>query len=365
MALLSLVAKLGLDTTGFQQGINKAGKQASQFGSQLKNQLASAFSVAAVTAFARDLAQTVNRIKDLSEQFGVTTDEVQRIDFALKQSGLAFEDFGMAITKMGGARKEAVENAGDLREAFERYGLTLDKLNSPLRSNSSLVIELANNMAKGGISTKEQADMVEMFGTKASKLATVLANLQDVEVPAMFSNEDIERVDKLTKSLEALSLQLKVIAATTFGGAIDTFTKAIQSVTTKNKSPLERAAALSDMAVMLSNPFAAVAKNLLGIGGNKAGQANQAQDVKKVLDQANQMNGQGLFEVDKNKKEEKLQAMAPAAGRPLQAADQLGRIGAFSGGASQSVYQEIRKNTSTLQQIQRVLEVRGIVVRDL
>ena len=202
MALLSLVAKLGLDSTGFQQGINKASKQASQFGSSLKATLAAAFSVAAVGAFVRNLGEAVGRIKDLSEQFGVTTTEIQNVDFALKQGGMAFEDFGQAMSKMGQARRDAVEGNMELRATFEKYGLTVEKLNNPQLRSFDLLMMMSEAMSGMNITAREQVEIQDILGPRAAKLANILGSLSTTKPPDIFKDEDIERIDKAGKSLE-------------------------------------------------------------------------------------------------------------------------------------------------------------------
>src|SRR5262245_57657325 len=129
--LFSLVAALGLDGKGFQRGLDKAGKTADQFAGDLKSKLTGAFTAGAVVAYVRHVAQAVGRVKDLSEQFSVTTDEVQKLDAAAKQSGQTFEDMGTAIEKVGAARKDAAEGNEELRATFSKFGVSLEQLNNP------------------------------------------------------------------------------------------------------------------------------------------------------------------------------------------------------------------------------------------
>ena len=79
MAILSLIAKLGLDGSTFETGLKRAKSLTDKFRSSVGAQLGAAMSVAAVTAFAAKVVQTADAIGDLSEQLNISTDDVQRL----------------------------------------------------------------------------------------------------------------------------------------------------------------------------------------------------------------------------------------------------------------------------------------------
>lgn len=374
MALLSLVAKLGLDKTGFEQGLNSATNRVNAFGSSLKATLAGAFSVAAVTAFLRSMEQTIGRIKDLSEQFAVTTDEVQNVDFALKQSGLAFEDLASAMARMGQARREAVEGgpgADELRKTFEKYKLTLAQLNSPQMRNFDLLIMMSDAMSRMNMTAREQVEIQDLLGPKAARLANVLAALSETKAPQVFTAEDIDRIDKASKAIDNLVASLQKMAA----GPVARFAETLQEEVEKFKA---RGFKLTDL---LFAPGRAALPSIL----NPLRAAIFGKDTKTPAAAQNQPAANapaandigGLFEVDKNRKagREALDkamkldsAPLPSFSRQglgLTSADQLGRIGAFSGGGVGSLQGQMKKTADTLVEIRNVLAVRGIVIKDL
>lgn len=366
MALLSLVAKLGLDKTGFEQGLNSASKRVSSFGSGLKTALAGAFSIAAIGAFLRSLDQTIGRIKDLSEQFSVTTDEVQNVDFALKQSGLAFEDLGQAMAKMGQARREAVEGgpgADELRKTFEKYGLTLDQLNSPQMRNFDLLMKMSDAMSRMNLTAREQVEIQDLLGPRAAKLANVLANLTNTKPPSLFTQEDIDRIDKASKSMDALYATVQKMAAAPIGRFAESLNQGLQDWSNKPGKWWQKIFTTDAKGGPLAKAINAA---LFG------GEDKQKQEVQKAVESRlpagavqapnNPQDMGGLFELDKNRK---LPALQERAANPLTAADQLGRIGAFSGGGVGSLQGQMKKTADTLVEIRNVLAVRGIVIKDL
>jgi len=371
MALLSLVAKLGLDKTGFEQGLNSATNRVNAFGSSLKATLAGAFSVAAVTAFLRSMEQTIGRIKDLSEQFAVTTDEVQNVDFALKQSGLAFEDLASAMARMGQARREAVEGNEELRAVFAKYGLTIQQLNSPQMRNFDLLMMMSEAMSQMNMTAREQVEIQDLLGPRAARLANVLATLSETKAPQIFTTEDIDRIDKASKAIDNLVASLQKMAA----GPVARFAETLQEEVEKFKA---RGFKLTDL---LFAPGRAALPSIL----NPLRAAIFGKDTKTPAAAQNQPAANapaandigGLFEVDKNRKagREALDkamkldsAPLPSFSRQglgLTSADQLGRIGAFSGGGVGSLQGQMKKTADTLVEIRNVLAVRGIVIKDL
>lgn len=103
MGLLSLIAKLGLDITNYERNMAKAEHlakdTAKEISSSVKSTLAGFFGVAAAEEAIRRTIEYTTRVKDLSEQWRMTTDQVQRLDAASKKVGLTFEDWERVIGK--------------------------------------------------------------------------------------------------------------------------------------------------------------------------------------------------------------------------------------------------------------------------
>lgn len=373
MALLSLVAKLGLNTTGFDQGLSKAGKQASAFGSGLKTVLAGAFSVAAITGFVKGIADTVGRIKDLSEQFGVTTDEVQNIDYAMKQSGMSFEDFGAAMNKLGPARREAATGNQELADTFAKFGVSAEDLQNPLLSNKDILMKVAEAMRGTNVTAADQAAIMDLLGPKAARLANVLAGLDGFEAPSMFSEEDIAAIDQISKELELFwrDVQIGAVESTKsvidFGKDIYTFLSTLFDELGKRwKDVLNPFKSGSSIAESVNAAVDEAGRQAAQREDDRANeQAQREKDrasAKKKRDEELKNAGPLFKQKDQETEEVKTQQTQLPA---LRQADQLGRIGAFSGGTSNNVSAQLKKSNDTLTAIQRVLEVRGIKIQEL
>lgn len=129
MALLSILAKLGLDKTGFDSSLTQAGKQVNRFGSDLKGAIAGAFSVAVITAFAKRTIEAASRISDLAKQLGVSSEAMQEFDFAAKQSGASIDDIATSFKGLARARDEALGDSGSKAAgAFRAMGISQQEL---------------------------------------------------------------------------------------------------------------------------------------------------------------------------------------------------------------------------------------------
>lgn len=356
MALLSFIAKLGLDKTGFDAGLKSAGKQVSGFGKDLKSQLAGAFTFAAAASFARDIATTVNRIKDLSEQFAVTTDEVQKMDFALKQSGLQFEDLGVALATIGRQRREAAEGDKETLDTFKKFGITLNDLQNPEKRNIDLLMQLSASTRAANMTAADQVKLLDLIGPKALKLSNVLSELSKIDPPEMFSAEDIDRIDKMTKAVERLKLELQVMVSKATLPFVENFAKAFGAIRERGLKGVPEA--MSRLNPLSIGPNIAMDRARAKAGADATGAAEASIQIGKFM--AGLFGGRGggvMF--DEKQKDKKLVKEATSS---IQS-DQFGRIGAFTGQAANTAIQIARQHLRETEQIKSALVRNGILIR--
>lgn len=193
MATLSLFAKLGLDKTGFDAGMKGASKQVEKFGRDIKSTIAGAFTFAAVRQYIGGMVEAANRIKDFSEQSGFTTDEVQKLDDALKSSGLSFDTFNSALNRM------------------------------PLAKRAELMEKMSQVMAGMKVDWKDVADIFDLLGTKAGKFEVLFKNLSEQGPIKLFRPEDLEAIDRMDESLRRMKTELQAATAKPLAEALDAF----------------------------------------------------------------------------------------------------------------------------------------------
>jgi hypothetical protein len=350
MGLFNLIFTIGANTRPFEQGMKKVGSEVGGIASSINARLAGIFSVGAMTAWAKSVVDTTSRFKDLSEQTGMTTDEVQKIDFAMAQSGLAFEDVTRSLTRLSSARRDAVEGNMELRKTFEKFGLSVRDLNDPQKRNVDLLLEISQKMATVNATAGTQTQIMDILGEKAGKLAFILRDLSTFKPPALISKFDIEQIDKATKALAALKIQSQAAAAPGASvladagrGALrfgmdsikDLFGRLTGQAPVNNRKSLVEEVAGGVIAPRSVEPFAeAIAKglgNFLNIGMGGDGRA------------------QPLFQEGKNIKEDAFKSTFKMA-----KSDSLTAVGNFLGGdPTADLRQEVKTMTKRLTDIER------------
>lgn len=214
MPILRLIGELGLDTSGFQKGSDKAKKDANTLGSVLKRTLAGAFSTVAVTAYVRSIFDMVGHIKDAADQFRLTTDEVQKLDYAARENGLTIEKMGSVMDKVSDARANAL--AGDKKaiDAFATLGVTMAQLGDEALRDIKLLEMLGVAVKNAGNSSEALAAFRDLGGKGSARLIDSLTKLQDLDGKlSLVSPEELERLDQAAIKLDLLWLKLKALAA--------------------------------------------------------------------------------------------------------------------------------------------------------
>lgn len=217
MALFSLLVKLGLDSSSFDAGVKKADSAVSGFArstlGSVKGQLAAAFSIGAVTAFGHSIVEAADRVGDLADQMSLSTEEVQKLDIAAKRSGVEVEQMGNMFLKVGEYRKKAGEGDQDAVDMLAKMGVSLADIQNRSLSNKDIAEKIAGWYGNTAKTAKDQADLVEIAGTKSEKLLAVLAAMHDLGPVKIFSEEDIAAISKFKDASEDFKRNMMVAAA--------------------------------------------------------------------------------------------------------------------------------------------------------
>lgn len=226
----SLIATLGANISGFTSDLERAKGVArgagaditagwdATLGSKLRGMFGGAAIMAAGADLVRDTIQYASRVQDLADQFQITTDEVQKLDHAASKIGLTFENFGVVLSKMGSARRNAVEKDQEMRDNFARFGITLQQLNDPAVRNIDLLQQMGKAMETMNMTQADRTFMRDIGGKSGDKLIEAL-KLLGTERPPLISPADLKAIDEAGERLHRLKLQLMALAAEPIGGA--------------------------------------------------------------------------------------------------------------------------------------------------
>ncbi|HEX7517781.1 MAG TPA: hypothetical protein VF345_10915 [Chthoniobacterales bacterium] len=166
----TLMARLGLDTSGFKAGLQSATGELSSFAGKI----ASAFGVSVgVAGLEQGIAKVVEygaRVQDLSERFNVNAESLQRLGNAAELHGSSLEGVAKGFNRLEIAQSRALGGNDVVTESFAALGITLDDLKS---------LTPEEIMMKIGKSSMNAADMVRVLGRSALDLRPTLSGLAD------------------------------------------------------------------------------------------------------------------------------------------------------------------------------------------
>jgi hypothetical protein len=200
---LSLMARLGMDSTGFDRTLAAAEGKATKTFSSIGSKLAAVFSVGAITVQARKAIDFASRITDLSEALGVSAVRLQDMDFAARQSGASLDDMATAMRKLGEARAKALNDPGGKEaKAFEAFGIDLAFLKANT-DPAELFARMSDAVQDTNINLDTMPQILDLIGERnQGVIAVMAAGLRDAEAAAHDLGQDLD--DDVRESLDAL-----------------------------------------------------------------------------------------------------------------------------------------------------------------
>jgi len=231
MAFLSIMARFGMDATGFKAGIKQvesASKGLSRdLNGNLKGAIAGAFGTAAIVAAGKATMDYAGQIADLSERLGVSTDALQEMDFAARLTGTNLETFTGFLEKLSVSREEALQGNDELRDSFARLGVSLEDLRTKRLEDLTRQIGRA---IQGGDVQQLMPALKGVGGRGAGALVPTFkmgleeAGQQARAANAIISAEDIAALDEAGDKFAALARTMTGLLAPAIVSVIDGMT---------------------------------------------------------------------------------------------------------------------------------------------
>ena len=258
MAGNNLTARLRMDGSGFAAGVTKAKAQVASLRARMSAMAGSMIAQFGLLAVAAVSAMQIKasiewgtRMRDLADQFGVSTDAVQKLDYAFKQTGGDAETAFKAIKKM---MIRAALATNDLTskmtrdvvlDAFQRLGVSMDDLKT--KDPSEMFMKIAKNMQGANVNSAALQESIQMiFGKNSSQLFVTFQNdlegMMDrlVELGAVVDEEAIRRLGMIGDKMEEFKTQnrsvwadITVFFAEGWMGFVNFFTSSIDVISEK------------------------------------------------------------------------------------------------------------------------------------
>jgi hypothetical protein len=185
MAIIgNLKVLLGLDTAGFTKGLGDARRSAGEFSGKLtglsdqaKNfgkVFGTVFTVGAITAAIGKATEYAGKLQDLAAQTGLTTDTLQEMAYAAKQTGSSLDAFTNAAFKLG---INLAGGSNSVEGAVAKLGLSFAALQAMSPDEQFNTI----TKALGGVQDAQERNRlgVLLFGKSFKEVASAVASGYD------------------------------------------------------------------------------------------------------------------------------------------------------------------------------------------
>lgn len=173
-------------------------------------------STGAVIAFGRSLIQTADTLVRVADTTGLTTTEVQRLEFIARQSGNTIENLTSAI---GQLQNRLISGDASAVNAVKVLGLNFQQLRAAapfeqLEMVATAIAKIENPAARAALA-------MDLFGRQGiAILPTLIANFEALgDAAPVMADKTVRALDQAGDALDLFQLQLKVWAAEAFNFA--------------------------------------------------------------------------------------------------------------------------------------------------
>ncbi len=236
MANFSLLAKIGLDSKGFQKGLNSAKAGVGKFGKavlNVSNRLAKMGLASAAAGFAllsRNAISLGSQLSDIAANTGFATKEFQVFRGALIDAGGTTTSMEKSIVTMQKAIVQGSEGLTTYTRAFERLGLNIDDIKAMKPEAQFMAIGKA--IASASNQQEALTSAIEIFGQRnAGRLIEVFDRLnkdgygkmaEDIkEAYGIMDAETQQALDKAADTIERFKNKATIFVGELIAGEAD------------------------------------------------------------------------------------------------------------------------------------------------
>lgn len=219
-----VVSKVNKNMQKLGSAARKVGSaMTSAFGSVLKS-IVSLKSGFITLAGAAGLGYAINRTYEYidalgktSRRLGVTTDDLQRLQYAAKLSGIEQNTLEMALQRFTRRAAEAGKGTGEAKDALAQMGIQLKDNNGNMRSTESLLGDVADAFSKVQDPSERLRLAFKLFDSEGTAMVEMLGGgkvgLQNMTTEAerlgvVLSENTIAGVERANNALSAMGSSL-------------------------------------------------------------------------------------------------------------------------------------------------------------
>ena len=180
----AIVARLGMDRSGFTGGIIKAQGLTNLLGSNISTFLANPLlgvanmakqAFGAISKLVTGTAKLADEYAKLGKATGASVEFLSGMSHAAELSGASFNDFRQGFERLIKSAGDAAEGTGESVSAFRALGVSVTDASGQLRPMQQIFLDVAQGLTGVENSSQRAALAQDIFGRGSAKLVPLLA----------------------------------------------------------------------------------------------------------------------------------------------------------------------------------------------
>jgi hypothetical protein len=160
------------------------------------------------------------QVKDMSDVSDLSVRDTQEADKAARQNGRSFDDVATALSNLGAARKDAAEGNRELRDTFRAYGVTLQQLQNPQKTNLDLLKQMGAAIEGIKLTPAQRQDLREILGRSGDKLGPTIRAMTRGSNSIMVGEGAANNIERGVNAVRGLASEGQAVAANATGSVL-------------------------------------------------------------------------------------------------------------------------------------------------
>lgn len=195
--------------------------------------------VGGVAALAVKSAQAADELNALAKQTGLTTDELQKFEYASDLVDVSTSDITSALTKM---RKNMNSTSSDVTEAWDALGISVRDVDGSFRNSTDVFYEALEGLSQIENETERDIIAMSLFGKNANSLAGIIddggaalkAYGEEAESLGLILDGDtLDAMNKVNDTLDKTKARAQALLTQTGAKALEAIVPVIDTIIDK------------------------------------------------------------------------------------------------------------------------------------
>jgi len=209
-------AKLALDASGMDRGLQKASDSVNKFAKQAGTALVGAFAFDKIISGFSSAIEKGDQLQDIAEKFGVSASKLQLLGNAATVFGSNLEQVSAGLNKLSLAQQKAISGESGseaLVDTFKEVRISMDQLKT--MSAEDIFLKISDSFASGANDGRQFIIVNELLGKAQTDLIKVMnqgseAIIAQGESMGVWSDETISQLSEASDAIKTLQNKFTV-----------------------------------------------------------------------------------------------------------------------------------------------------------